>query len=187
VESCIYGYHPNGDKCEGDTIECDAPNADNAQRVWNSATNSFGACVITKCSEGFHVDANACVSDTRVCKIENGIGEQLWDAKRSRWGDCVATRCEPGYTNDPNLTNERWKDCGRCNNMFGIDGDVAVSSYINEKCEIATCMYQGEKYILENNECRLICGEYSDETGRRYWDKDAHECVHNCNPGYLQW
>ncbi len=187
VESCVYGYHPNGDKCEGDTIECDAPNADNAQRVWNSATNSFGACVITKCSVGFHVDANACVSDTRVCKIENGIGEQLWDAKRNRWGDCVASRCEPGYTTDHKLTNERWKDCGRCNNMFGIDGDVAVSSYINDECEIATCMYQGEKYILEDNECRLICGDYSDETGHRYWDDKAHECVHICNAGYLQW
>ena len=187
VESCVYGYHPNGDKCEGDTIECDAPNAVAAERVWNSATNSFGACVITKCSPGYHVDANACVSDTRVCKIENGIGEESWDAKRNRWGDCVASRCEPGYTTDPDLTNERWKDCGRCNNMFGIDGDVAVSSYINDECEIATCMYQGEKYILEDNECRLICGDYTDETGYRYWDDKAHECKHECNPGYLQW
>jgi hypothetical protein len=48
-------------------------------------------------------------------------------------------------------------------------------------------MYQGELYVLENNECRLICDEYTDETGRRYWDENLEKCVHECGVGYVAW
>jgi NADH:ubiquinone oxidoreductase subunit E len=65
-----------------------------------------------------------------------------------------------------------------------VNGEIAVSGYVTE-CEIASCMYQGEKYILENNECVPICEEETDETGHRYWN--GKECVHDCNAGYSQW
>ena len=184
IETCVYGFHPNGDQCEKNVIECIVPNAVSAERVWNDVSGSYSLCTITQCTDGFHIDANACISNVRTCKIENGIGDQVWDEKRNRWGDCVATKCEPGYTNDPSLTNENWKLCGRCNNMFGVNGERAASSYVAE-CEIASCMHQGEKYILENNECRLVCDSYADETGRRYWGNG--KCIHDCNSGYLPW
>ena len=68
--------------------------------------------------------------------------------------------------------------------MYDTNGELAVSTYITE-CEIAACMYQGEKYTLENNECVPICESESDETGRRYWN--GTKCVHECEDGYTTW
>jgi hypothetical protein len=184
VETCLYGYYPFGQSCIGDTRECSVAGAVSAEQKWNPKTNSFGPCIITECSEGTHIEANACIPDVQSCELEHGTGEKIYNHQLNKWGDCIATSCKPGYTNDPKLTNETWKQCGQCNNRFGASGEPVVSGYISE-CEIATCMYQGEKYILENNECRLICDERNDETGSRYWN--GSKCVHNCNPGFLAW
>lgn len=184
VETCLYGYYPFGQSCVGDTRECSVAGAVYAEQKWNPKTNSFGPCEIKECSEGTHIDANTCVPDVQSCELEHGTGEKIYNNQLNKWGDCIATSCMPGYTNDPKLTNETWKQCGQCNNRFGTSGEPVVSGYISE-CEIATCMYQGEKYILENNECRLICDERNDETGSRYWN--GSKCVHNCNPGFLAW
>ena len=184
VESCLYGYHPFDQSCVPNTRECSIDGALSAEQKWDTKTNNFGPCMVTECAEGYHIDANTCVLDVQTCKLENGMGEKVYNHDLKKWGDCVVTTCKPGYTNDPSQTNETWKQCGQCNNMFGANGERAVSSYLTE-CEIASCMYQGEKYILENNECVLICDERSDETGFRYWD--GKKCVHECSPGFLTW
>lgn len=186
VESCASGYHPNGQQCEEDVIECSAPNAVAATQTWIASKNAFGACVITECEDGYHLGENACQVDEQVCELEHGIGTREWNHKTNRWGDCIATKCDPGYTNDPSLTNELWEQCGRCNNMYSANGELAASSYV-QGCEIAACMYQGELYTLENNECRLICDTYSDETGSRRWNASRGKCERTCEPGYTSW
>ncbi len=186
VESCANGYHPNGQQCEYNVIECTAPNAVAATQTWDASKNAFGACMIIECADGYHLGANACQIDEQVCELEHGIGTREWNHKSNTWGECVATECDPGYTNDPSLTNELWKQCGRCNNMYSANGDLAVSSYV-QGCEIAACMYQGELYTLENNECRLICDTYSDETGSRRWNASRKKCERTCEPGYTSW
>ena len=184
VATCGYGYHADGQYCVGDTKECSAPNAISAHQVWDTNKNAFSECLITECESGYHVSENVCQLDDQTCELEHGFGEREWDDQTNSWGKCVATYCEPGYTNDPDQTNESWEQCGRCNNMYTTDGIMAVSSYV-QGCEIASCMNQGEQFILDGNECRLICDEYSDETGRRYWD--GKKCVHECAGGYTQW
>jgi uncharacterized repeat protein (TIGR02543 family) len=184
VETCGYGYHADGQYCVGDTKACSAPNAISAHQVWDTKKNAFSECLITECESGYHVSENVCQLDDQTCELEHGTGEREWDDKTNSWGKCIATYCEPGYTNDPSLTNENWEQCGRCNNMYTTDGVMAVSSYV-QGCEIASCMNQGEQFILDGEECRLICDEYSDETGRRYWD--GKKCVHECTNGYTQW
>ena len=185
VEACAYGYHPYGQQCVEDVISCTPPKgALEAQQTWNPKTNSFDVCTVTECEEGYHIANNACVADTMSCELRNGIGVKTWNHTLKQWDECIATKCNPGYTNDPTLTNETWEQCGKCSNMYGTDGDKAASSYTTG-CEIASCMYQGEKYILENNECRLICDEMSDYTGSRYWS--GQKCVQTCNPGYVKW
>ena len=186
VESCVSGYHPNANKCESDIISCVAPNAIAAQREWDSVKKAYGACTITKCATDYRLALNVCVPSKEVCEVPNGIGIREWNDDKNAWDECVVTSCNPGYTNDRSLTNEGWKQCGRCNNAFSANGELAVSSYVRE-CEIATCLYQGELYTLENNECRLICDDYSDETGRRYWDSKRKKCVHECGMGYINW
>ena len=186
VESCASGYHPNGQQCEDDVIECSAPNAVSAKQTWDTTRNAFGACMITECEAGYHLGANTCQVDEQVCELEHGVGVREWNHKTNTWGECIATKCEPGYTNDPSLTNELWKQCGRCNNMYSANGELAVSSYV-QGCEIAACMYQGELYTLENNECRLICDTYSDETGSRRWNASRKKCERTCEPGYTSW
>ena len=186
VESCVSGFHPNGQACEVDTVECSVPNAVAATRVWDASKQAFGECVITECEEGYHLGANTCQADEQVCELEHGIGIREWNHKKNTWGDCIATKCDPGYTNDRSQTNELWKQCGRCNNMYSAGGELAASSYV-DGCEIATCMYEGELYTLENNECVLICDTYSDETGSRRWNASRKKCERTCEPGYMSW
>ena len=194
VESCEFGYYPDsaGQKCMPATKECTmlSMHAIAAQQTWDTKTNSYTVCQITECADGYHISNNTCISDEQTCNVPNGIGGvQTWNG--SKWGECVATKCKPGYTNDRDLM---WpahaKDisiqCGRCDNAFDTNGAEAAHTYVRE-CEIATCMYQGKKYILENNECRLICNAKDDETGSRYWDSKSEECVHTCNAGYQEW
>jgi hypothetical protein len=147
---------------------------------------SYGACKIVQCTDGYHLDANACVPNDKRCDIENGTGTATWNTQTNTWNECVVESCEPGYTTERTETNEAWKQCGRCNNMYAINGEIAVSGYV-KGCEIASCMYQGEKYILENNECHLICDNQSDETGIRRWDEKTKKCIQECNYGYLPW
>ncbi len=186
VETCVAGYHPNGQSCEVDVIGCSAPNAVAAERVWDTRKQAFGECVISECDYGYHLDGNVCQADEQICVVEHGVGVREWNHKINKWGDCIATKCDPGYTNDSSQTNELWKQCGRCNNMYSAGGELAASSYV-EGCEIATCMYEGELYTLENNECILICDTYSDETGSRKWNASRKKCESTCAPGYRAW
>lgn len=190
VESCEPGWHPYGQKCEADTKECTAPNAFNAEQRWDYKLNDYGICIITECDEGFHISSNACVADIQDCTVEHGIGEREWDHTANTWGECVATSCDPGWTNDPYESNEPTKQCGHCKNKFRITGELAASSY-SRGCTISACMYQGELYNLENNECNPICDTskdgYSDETGTMKWNPSTHKCERTCNPGYVMW
>ena len=185
-EVCESGFHPGANGCYGDSIPCVAANATQAHRQWDSVRNVYGLCTIIECADGYHLVDNVCLPNTGACTLANGIGMREWDFDKNEWGPCVASSCNPGYTNDSSLTDEVGQECGRCFNAYDEYGNLAVSTYVRE-CEIATCMYQGELYTLENNECRLICGEYSDETGRRYWDSSRKKCIHECMPGFTRW
>ena len=184
VTSCEIGYHPYGQSCELNIKECRVPNAVSAQERWDERKKAFGPCTVIECESGYHIAANACVSDVQPCTVENGTGVHEWNHDTNKWNACVATSCNPGYTNDPSETNDANAECGRCANMFGVNGERAASSYVRG-CEIASCMYQGEIYNLENNECKPICTEDSDETGTR--KRVGNKCVSTCNAGYTAW
>ena len=188
VAECVIGFHPNGNKCESNIQECTAPNAVYAEREWDFAKQAFGTCTIRECDYGFHLSSNACVADAQPCYVENGTGYKEWDYNLDDWGECVAVSCNPGYTNDPSETNERTKQCGECKNRYSVLGKLAASSYV-QGCEIASCMYQGELYNLEYNECVPICPmtEYEDETGTMIWDDSRKRCVRTCKDGYTIW
>ena len=190
VASCEVNYHPNGQSCEYDVQECTAPNALSAEKRWDAKLQAFGVCTILECDTGFHISSNACVSDQQPCTVEHGTGIKEWDHVTNQWGKCVPTYCDAGYTNDPDLVDSRdaSKPCGVCRNKFAVDGEIAASSYVRG-CEIASCMYQGEMYNLEDNECKPICSVvgYSDETGTEKWDATRKKCVRTCNAGYTSW
>jgi hypothetical protein len=177
----------DGITCRNTKMPCTIPHALVASRDYDEATGTYGLCIVRQCEDGYHISGNSCVSNERDCVLGNGRGVQTWDERHDRWGDCIAESCLPGYTNDPALTNELARPCGQCNNKFGVLGEVAVSSYVRE-CEIASCMYQGEKYNLENNECVPICDDgYADETGVMRWNNSTKKCDRICNTGYSSW
>lgn len=188
VETCEPGWHPYGQNCEGDITECDAPNALRAEKQWDYKKNAYGICLIKECEDGFHISSNACVRDIQECTVEHGTGEKEWNHTTGTWGECVATYCDPGWTNDPYETNEPTKQCGHCKNKFGVKGELAASSY-SRGCTISACMYQGEMYNLENNECNPICdvNGYEDETGTMKWNPATKKCERTCKEGYVMW
>ena len=179
LAACPTGQHIAHGACEDDVIICDAPYAATATRTWNPTLGAYGSCQIQECEDGYHVASNACVPNDQLCNVANGRGERAWNG--TQWGNCVVTECDPGF--EPNASNTA---CGRCGNYMGADGQPAVSSYVTG-CEIATCMYQGQKYALENSECRPICETASDDTGSKHWDNITKKCVRTCNPGYKMW
>ena len=189
VESCVIGYHPKGSACEEDIVECTntAPNAVYAEQKWDKTRGAFGICTIKSCEDDYHLSSNTCVPNEQVCNIANGVGTKTWNTTTNSWNACVATSCVPGYTNDPAEKNNASEQCSECRNKFSVLGEVAASSYVRG-CEIASCMYQGEKYNLEDNECVPICDRpYSDETGSLRWNESTKKCERTCNPGYISW
>ncbi|MCL2338822.1 MAG: hypothetical protein FWC51_02615, partial [Proteobacteria bacterium] len=194
ADSCKPGYHPNGTKCDPDTISCTISNATTAQRAWNSAIGDYDICTPIDCAPGYHISANACVINSQTCPIANGTGAQQWlgNDLTGSWGTCKATSCNPGFTMDTTLTNElsivNAGGCGTCRNKFAVDGTVAASTYISE-CTIGACLYQGQQYDLENNECVPICDPNgrSDATGQMKWNSTTHTCDITCKCGYAIW
>jgi hypothetical protein len=188
IASCVAGYHPNGRVCEENVQACAAPRATEAYMTWNSSAGAFGSCIIKTCEDGYHLSSNACVMNDQACVIENGAGVKEWNVNTGAWGECQVVSCNAGYTSDRTLTNELSKPCGQCRNKFGILGDPAASSYVQE-CEIAACMYQGELYNLDNNECVPICdiGGYEDDTGTMIWNSSAGKCDRQCKDGFAMW
>jgi hypothetical protein len=67
-------------------------------------------------------------------------------------------------------------------------GELAVSSY-TAGCDIAACMYQGELYNLEGNECVPICDVkgYEDDTGTMKWNPASKKCDRQCKEGFTPW
>ncbi len=188
VAECAVGFHPVGNKCEPNVIECtDAiENAARAEATWDNTAQTFSECTVTECVADYHVYENACVSDTETCQLSHGTGTREWNHSTNTWDKCIATTCEAGFTNDPNETNATDPtQCGECVNAYGPNGERVVFDYV-VGCEIARCMNEGEQYVLDNNQCRLICTG-SDETGERYWDEDLRRCVHTCYAGYGGW
>ena len=178
VKTCEDGYVPYANSCREQKKECNAPFAVEAYQYWDEKYLAYGPCIIEDCETGRHIDANACELDRSPCNIENGAGEREWDG--DKWGTCLVTVCEPGFTENTDGTQ-----CERCENYINTEtGAPAVSSYA-KGCEIAACMYQGEVYALENNECNLICTYLDDETGHR--ELNNGRCVRTCNDGYLPW
>ena len=188
IETCVAGYFSTGTTCEKSSRPCEAPNAISAEEKWDFEKNEFGQCTAIECEDGYHIESGACISDTQQCNIANGVGIKEWNHSKNAWDKCIATYCDSGYTNDPAETNERIEQCGECRNKYAVRGELAVSSYV-QGCEIAACMYQGERYNLENNECVPICPteEYEDETGTMVWDESSETCIRTCKEGYAMW
>jgi uncharacterized repeat protein (TIGR02543 family) len=178
--SCDDDEHVEQGVCVPNVMECAAPDAYLATRTWNASIGTYGPCIIESCIEGYHILANTCVLNT--CSISHGHGE--YDPGSDT---CYVTKCDPGYYESGNA-------CVECENKI-VDGDVAVSSYVSE-CEIAACMYQGQKYALDtkNNECVPICTadrftleDPDNPTGTIQWDERTKKCIRTCNPGYKMW
>ncbi len=183
IKLCPYGQKSpagstNISQCYADAQECFIEHATMAHRHWDYDKNAYGKCIAEECEAEYHLEANACVSDKQPCSTQNGTGIKIWNSTTLQYGNCTETECKPGYT----ISSEQ---CVPCDNMY-VDNEIAVSTYSNE-CEIATCMYQGEKYILDNNECVPICETVTDKSGSRHWDKNSKRCVHECNAGWTKW
>jgi uncharacterized repeat protein (TIGR02543 family) len=182
IEYCPYGLtspagSTNVTQCTAEPKSCVIDFATQAHHYWDYDKNAYGKCIVEECEFGYHIEVNACVLDEMPCETLNGTGIKIWNTELNKYDECIATVCEPGYINEDN-------QCKPCDNMYDANGEPAVSTYVAE-CEIAACLYQGEKYTLENNECVPICESESDETGRRYWN--GTKCVHECEDGYTTW
>jgi hypothetical protein len=189
VESCAVGYHPKDDKCEPDILDCtpQAPNATYAEQKWIATRGAYGICEIKSCEEDYHLASNACVANEQVCEVAHGVGIKTWNMDTKSWNPCEATSCVPGYTNDPYEKNDASEQCSECRNRYSVLGEAAATGY-KTGCEIASCIYQGEKYNLENNECVPICNpERSDETGEISWNDITKKCERTCSTGYMSW
>ena len=186
--TCVAGYHVDGGQCVNSTKSCTMANAVSATQTWDGG--AWGACVPTACEYGYHISVDKkCIKDSQACAIENGTGAQDWNDATDSWDACYVVGCNPGFTGDPALSSEPAKPCGACSNRYSILNEIAVSSYITE-CEIAACMYQGELYTLDNNECVPICepgAGRSDETGMTTWNPSTKKCDISCNAGYMKW
>lgn len=95
---------------------------------------------------------------------------------RRQYGICTPIECDYDYHIEDGQCLPDEKQC-----------ELAHGSG-HQECEIATCMYQGQKYILTaDNECMSVCENLSDETGEMWWNNATKTCKRVCAPGYKQW
>ena len=193
IKQCVPGYHVdvnNLRQCVPNAVDCtaDINNAVAATKVWDDNRRQYGICTPIECDYDHHIEDGQCLPDEKQCELAHGSGHQEWNYRTNTWSECIVDQCDPGYTNDPTLTDDKdYAQCGRCANTYDKQGNVAASSFVQE-CEIATCMYQGQKYILTaDNECMSVCENLSDETGEMWWDNATKTCKRVCAPGYKQW
>ena len=189
IAQCVTGYHPYGDKCVADDSDCTGsiPNATLAERIWDNVKKAFDICRVKSCEDGYHVASNACIPDEETCTVPHGIGTRTWNVETNAWNQCVATSCDAGYTDDNSEKKNTAEQCSECKNKYAENGDQAVSSYVRG-CEVASCMYQGEKYTLDGGECVPICTDTTDEFGnRKHWNPRTQKCEFECQPGYVPW
>jgi hypothetical protein len=189
ISGCPEGQHIEHGNCVADERACSIPNATSAARIWNPAIGTYGPCTVIECdvANGYHESGNACVRDT--CTVAHGSAESE-QVGPSSW-ECFVTKCDPGY--EPSSDS---KSCVECANRY-VDGDLAVSSYVSE-CEIAACMYQGQKYALEEQFGEKVCvpictmdrftrEDPNNPTGTIQWDERTKKCIRTCKPGYKMW
>ncbi len=174
VQTCMSGYHADGNSCAPDGIDCvdNIENAAIATKTWDEKSKEYGACIVSECVSEYHIENNTCVSNVRECETDYGSGTQTWK-DNGEWGDCEETECNNGYE-------------------LGIGGCVQCSNAANvsswaQGCKIATCLNHGERFVIENNTCVEICPEsgYTDSTGTRIWRNN--KCITTCNAGYKAW
>ena len=160
------------------------------ERQWTGT--GWSDCIVTQCDPGF--EPNNPYNPQTYSSAQNN---HSWTTGGSRMPSIpvlpIGTGGNMGIGGDiinpnpytPINPGPAPTECIECSNRI-VNGEIAVSSYAYE-CEIATCMYHGQKYILENNECIPICENETDETGTKHWDERTRKCVRTCNPGYKMW
>lgn len=196
VDLCVTGYHvEGGNLCRENTRNCDVQ-ISNGYGIDTWRNGVWSGCIASDCDSDYHIENNVCVSNIKACPIKDdadviGDGRQEWigSATSGKWGACEAETCKPGWTNDRSMTNEWSKACGRCNNYYGYDGQQAAYAYkVGEQCVVSQCLYQGEKYNLQNGECIPICEPREDETGKIVGFSNG-KCQITCEAGsgYAKW
>lgn len=56
--------------------------------------SSEPVCRVQSCNSGYHIEGGSCVSNTRVCNVEQGTGTQTWNG--TSWGACSNVTCNNG-------------------------------------------------------------------------------------------
>ena len=74
------------------SIEEEESNSETESTIKVSATTSE-----IKCSKGTHLEGNQCVSNTRICTIKDGKGQQKWTKATQKWSSCQPISCRVGF------------------------------------------------------------------------------------------
>ena len=90
--------------CKKKTETCTLANG-SGEKIFNTATGTYGACTLKNCNPGFHKNGNSCESNTRACipAIPNSKNAtQTWNAATNTWDACQF-ECDAGYTKVGNV------------------------------------------------------------------------------------
>ena len=148
---CPSGYHAVGTLCEPDLQACDttATNAVGTAKSWNAATNAFGACLPYDCTEGFHLEGGACLSNSKTCTVDSQTGVQNWTSGTSYTAcalplgalcttdaNCASTTLAPAYcaTAPAGTANDR---CAPAGMNFIASGSYIMGSPAGETGRVA--------------------------------------------------
>jgi hypothetical protein len=114
VSSCLSTQHLENGLCIDNIRSCPIANG-RGQQIWINGMWS-PVCAVSSCNSGYavtsgvcaivaavptctatqHLENNLCMSNTRSCLVQNGVGQQQW--VNNSWSTtCTATMCNSGY------------------------------------------------------------------------------------------
>lgn len=127
------------------------------------------------CELAFHVENGACVSNTKMCPITNGRGEEVWTG--TTYAPCRVIDCIPNYRNQNNTCVFSPSSCPIANGNGQTNADGT--------CRLLTCNpgyhTMGNACAIDVRPCPITNG-----TGTEAWNGTAYGAcqIAQCNPNF---
>ena len=151
--------------CKKKTETCTLANG-SGEKIFNTATGTYGACTLKNCNPGFHKNGNSCESNTRACipAIPNSKNAtQTWNAATNTWDACQF-ECDAGYTKVGNVCkkNENQFQCPQIPHLYVVNRtghNPRISPYYISKGNLPTERKVRDEWIEKINKLKFISTE----------------------------
>lgn len=137
--------HIENGLCVEDIQNCQISNGQ-GYKTWNGAT--YSSCKAKTCNDTYHAENDSCVSNQKVCAIENAnSATQTWNG--ATYGPCTLVSCVGTHHKEGNACLSNVKSCDS-------GGGLGFATWDSISNQFSACLITSCKKVaahIENNKC----------------------------------